>query len=263
MAEHIPGRLHWEQHGKYGPVMLFVHGNPYDHRLWLYQTAHFSTWFRCVAVDLPAYGRSPAAESGLTLGDLAQACWEVIDEITSEPVILVGNSVGVSTIVFMAGQRPQQTRALIMVGAGYLPDRAFARLGGDPYRERGIAQRQVQMGNFVSPALRGTEQAEYLMNLFLETNDRVDARGIAAIFRALEEPEPEPYYDSIAVPCLVVSGTEDRNYERAIALQQRIKNAEFREIPGGHHVANLDYPAQFDAHVLDFLKRHDLLPPLT
>jgi len=118
---------------------------------------------------------------------MAQACWEAIDEITAEPVILVGNSVGASTITFMAGQRPPQTRAMIIVGAGYLPDRSFARMGGDPYREKGIAQRQVQINRFVSPALQGMELAGYLVDMFLETNDRVDARGISEIFRALEE----------------------------------------------------------------------------
>jgi pimeloyl-ACP methyl ester carboxylesterase len=262
VAEHIPGKLHLEQHGKQGPVMFFVHGNPYDNRLWLYQTAHFSTWFRCVAVDLPAYGRSPAAQPGLRLGDMAQACWEALDEITDEPVILVGNSVGASTITFMAGQRPAQTRAMIIVGAGYLPDRSFARMGGDPYREKGIAQRQVQINRFVSSAVEGTELARYLVDMFLETNDRVDARGISEIFRALEEPEPEAIYDGIAVPCLIVAGTEDATFKAAVALQQRIKNAELQTIPGGRHVPNLDYPAQFDRHVLDFLKRHDLLPAL-
>jgi len=260
VASHIPGKLHWEQHGKHGPVMLYIHGNPYDHRLWLYQTAHFSTWFRCIAVDLPAYGRSPAAEEGLTLGDLAQACWEVVDEISTEAVILVGNSVGGSTITFMAGQRPQQTRALIFVGAAYLPDREFARMGGEPYRQKGIAHRREQMSGFVSPGVRGTELNDYLQSIFLETNDRVNAAGVARIFRALEEPEPEQVYDGLEAPTLVVSGTEERLHPAAQALAKRIKKAEFRPLEGGHHVANLDYPAKFDALVLDFLTRHDMLP---
>jgi pimeloyl-ACP methyl ester carboxylesterase len=258
MAQHIPGKLHWEQHGKHGPTMLFIHGNPYDNRLWLYQTAHFSAWFRCVAVDLPAYGRSPAPQPGLTLGDLAQACWEAVDEVTHEPVILVGNSVGGSAIVYMAGQRPRQTRALIAVGSAYLPDRGFARMGGDGYRKNGIAQRQVQMANFISPGVRDSALTAYLQQMFLQTNDRVNAEGIVRIFEALEEPEPEHVYDAIGCPTLVVAGSEDRNFENIKALQRRIKNAELAVIEGGHHVPNLDYPAEFAGHVLAFLHRHDL-----
>ena len=41
MAAHILGKLHYEQHGKHAPV---IHGNPYGHRMWVYRTAHFSTF---------------------------------------------------------------------------------------------------------------------------------------------------------------------------------------------------------------------------
>ena len=41
-----------------GPAMVLVHANPFDHDLWLYQTAHFSTWFRVIGIDIRGYGRS-------------------------------------------------------------------------------------------------------------------------------------------------------------------------------------------------------------
>lgn len=47
----------------------------------LYQLAHLSTWFRCIAVALPGYGRWPRAEPGLTVEDLATACWESVDAV--------------------------------------------------------------------------------------------------------------------------------------------------------------------------------------
>jgi len=60
MARHIPGPLYFEQLGSSGHPMLLLHSTPDDHRLWLYQTAHFSAWHRTVAVDLGGYGRSSA-----------------------------------------------------------------------------------------------------------------------------------------------------------------------------------------------------------
>ena len=47
MARHIPGPLYFQQSGATGTPMVFLHSTPDDHRFWMYQTAHFSAWFRC------------------------------------------------------------------------------------------------------------------------------------------------------------------------------------------------------------------------
>ena len=93
VAGHIEGPLHLEQAGA-GRPMVFVHANPMDKSSWLYQMAHFATWFRTIAIDLPGYGRSPRARAGVKLEDIAGACWEAVDEITTEPAVLVGLSIG-------------------------------------------------------------------------------------------------------------------------------------------------------------------------
>ena len=63
MANHIQGPLYYERMGRSGSVMAFVHPNPLDQSCWLFQLAHFSTWFRCIAIDIPGYGRSPEGRS--------------------------------------------------------------------------------------------------------------------------------------------------------------------------------------------------------
>src|ERR1700687_1906013 len=113
MADHIDGPLYYERMGRTGPIMAFVHPNPMDQSCWMFQMAHMSTWFRCLAIDIPGYGRSPKAQPGLTMQDMAQGCWEAIDnEPGSEPAILVGCSVGSALIVHMHHLRPKQTKAL-------------------------------------------------------------------------------------------------------------------------------------------------------
>jgi pimeloyl-ACP methyl ester carboxylesterase len=75
MTDHIKGPLYYERMGRTGPVMAFVHPNPMDQSCWIFQMAHMSTWFRCIAIDIPGYGRSPTADAGLTMSDLAESCW--------------------------------------------------------------------------------------------------------------------------------------------------------------------------------------------
>ena len=95
MAQHIQGPLYYETMGREGPVMAFIHPNPMDQSCWLFQMAHMSTWYRCIAIDIPGYGRSPKADEGLTTADMAEACWETIDEaFPGDGAIVVGSSVG-------------------------------------------------------------------------------------------------------------------------------------------------------------------------
>ena len=138
MADHIQGPLYYERMGRIGPVMAFVHPNPLDQSCWLFQMAHFSTWFRCIAMDIPGYGRSPKAEPGLTLRDIAVACWEAIDDAwPGEHAILVGCSVGSQIIPYMYHHHPARTAALIMSGVGYDPTKAFAGRLIEAYSKRG------------------------------------------------------------------------------------------------------------------------------
>lgn len=175
MAEHIDGPLYYETMGKSGPVMAFVHPNPMDQSCWIFQMAQMSTWYRCVAIDLPGYGRSPKARAGLTMRDIAQACWEAIDDAyPGERAILVGCSIGSSMLIWMHNHCSQRTAALIMCGTGYNPKKEFIPPRIEAYKARGIGYRRDYTFEDFSPAFRSTPMAHFFADLFA---DRSRARS--------------------------------------------------------------------------------------
>ena len=164
MAEHIDGPLYYERMGRTGPVMAFVHPNPMDQSCWIFQMAHMSTWFRCIAIDMPGYGRSPKAQPGLTMDDMAQACWEAIDEVApGEPAILVGCSVGSALVPLHASPSARSDR-----GADPLRHRLQSRARSSPSAasrttsEHGIDYRWGYTFEDLSPAFRATPLAHVL-----------------------------------------------------------------------------------------------------
>lgn len=242
--------------GRNGRPILFIHPNPMDRSCWVFQMAHLSTWYRCIALDIPGYGNSPKALPGLTLDDLAEACWQVLDDaVGDELAILVGCSVGANLIPYMYRQQPARTLAIVLTGAGYNSSREFAARRITQYTEHGIAFRRQHVLEDFSPAFRETALAQYMADLFTERNGTADVDSIIHQFRALQEPYPEGIHD-IRCPALIITGSEDASHQRAFELQKRIPSCELKVIAGAGHACFLEQPWLFDRYVLGFLAEH-------
>jgi pimeloyl-ACP methyl ester carboxylesterase len=259
-AAHIEGPLHIERLGPEGPPMVFIHPNPMDTSCWLYQMAHFSTWFRTIGIDLPGYGRSPRARPGVTMEEIADACWEAVDGVTPNvAAIVVGLSVGAWVAPHMARQRPDGVLAVVLSGVGYSPDKEFARRRIASYRAQGVEFRREHAYAVLSRSFGETPMAAYLADLFCERNDTADGPTIVEMFRALERPDPDWLWSGITVPTLVITGSEDNAHPRALVLPDLIPDCELVTIEGAGHACNLEKPWEFDAAMLRFLRRRNLL----
>lgn len=261
MANNIRGPLYYEKMGRTGPVIAFIHPNPMDQSCWIFQMAHLSTWYRCIAIDIPGYGRSPKADPGLTMTDMAEACWEAIDEGTpGKTAILVGCSVGSSLAPFMYHQRPDKTAALVLSGTGYNPTKEFAQRRIDNYTAEGTDYRWRYTFEDLSPAFRATPLAHFFANLFTERNEHADVQTIIHQFKALQQLSPDGHYESIACPTIILTGSEDGSHQRAFALQERIPNCELKVLPGAGHACQLEQPWLYDRFMIEFLTKHGLFP---
>ena len=265
MADHINGPLNYERLGKHGPPMIFVHPNPMDRDCWIYQMAHFSTWYRCMAVDLPGYGRSPTATTGLTMPDVAQACWEAVDDAFpgDEPAILVGLSVGSNVVPHMHHLRPARTAAIILSGAG-IPEaivpKPFTEKRIANYSEHGVGFRRGHALEDFSPTFRETALGQYFADLFAERNQWADAFTIVEMFRALGQADPEWLHRDVTAPTMIIKGSLDGDVSRAFALKDQIPGAELAVIEGAGHCCNMEQPWEWDRHALRFLLQHRLFP---
>jgi 3-oxoadipate enol-lactonase len=260
MASNIDAALYREVTGPVGaPLMVFVHPNPMDNAAWIYQTAHLSTWYRCVAVDLPGYGRSPRASPGVTLFDLAEACWEGADGESDGPAVLVGCSIGANVVLHMAHLHPERTAAVVVSGAGYATEKPHLQRHIDAYRRDGVEYRNDYSLQDFSPAFRTTPLAGWMAGLWAERNDAADVPTILAMFDALIQGDPS-WFAEVQTPVLILTGSEDAAHQRAFALRDVLPDAELVTLEGAGHACQLEQPWVFDRHLLDFLDRRVGLP---
>ena len=254
----IQGPLYAEIMGpEHAPPMLFVHPNPLDSACWLYQMAHFSTWYRCIAVDLPGYGRSPTAAPGLDMAEIADACWDVVDRASRQDgAVLVGCSVGSYTVQHMFHRRPEATKAVVLSGAAWRPVKQFAARRTAAYREHGIGFRSQYALEVLSPAFRESPLAGWFASLLTERNDSADLDTIIEMFEAVGRPDPDWLQSGLTAPVLILTGTEDHSHQAAYALRDRLPDAELVPIEGAGHACFFEQPWRFDAEMIRFLQAH-------
>src|SRR5256885_5486721 len=99
-------RIYYEVSGEGFPFVM-VHANPFDHNLWMYQIAHFSTYFKVIAVDIRGYGRSDKPTTPFSLKDMAGHALGGCRDEDNKKAILCGVSVGSGTAALL-GLRPPE-----------------------------------------------------------------------------------------------------------------------------------------------------------
>lgn len=253
-------RIYYEVTGD-GPAMVLIHANPFDHNLWLYQTAHFSTWFQVIAVDIRGYGRSDQVTDPYTLEDMARDVVGVCHTEGVRHAVVAGVSVGSGIAMLLGLDHAEFVDGLILVGgASQRPDGYDRRIKG--YEKEGVkAYQRGHLEDCVAPGFAATPLGNYLLNIFAERGSRLDGKAIGRVFRARGDAHMTPRLRSMAVPTLVVNGQHDMSLEDGRVTASLIPGAWHKVLPGTGHACNIEDPAAFDAAVIEFLDYHGLMPP--
>ncbi|HTT79020.1 MAG TPA: alpha/beta fold hydrolase [Stellaceae bacterium] len=239
--------LYYESHG-HGPAVLLSHGYGATCRMWDAQVAAFADRYRLILWDMRGHGQSeapadPALYShALSVGDMAA----VLDECgEAGPVIVGGLSLGgVFSLAFHLAH-PARVRALMLcdTGPGFRNPEARRQ-----WNERALRRADELEARGIGDPVGGAET---------RLGRHRSARGLALAARGmLTQPNGDliAALPRIAVPTLVVVGSEDKNFLAAADyMTAKIPGAQKFVVAGAGHAANLDQPDAFNRAVADFL----------
>lgn len=246
--------------------MVLLHCNPFDHRVWAYQIAHFSTWFKVIAPDLRGYGRTDKVIEPYSVAD---CCADVLGVMAAEKItaktVLMGCSIGSVLTLRLGHDRPELFSALIGVGAA-AP--AKDRGPNDPqvkaYRETPFpASWRRHMEKTVSAGFVATPRGRYFLDLFEAWAPNMKAEGIVKLLQARAPENLLPLLPEISLPTLIVNGEHDTAFEGGKQTASLIPGAERYVLPNTGHACMVEDPAGFDAAVIKFLAARGLMPKAT
>lgn len=99
-----------------GPVLMLVHGFPDDGGLWRHIVPELSRHYTVVCPDLPGAGSSSLPDDvPLTVERMAEALLAVGDEVSNEPFLLAGHSMGGYTALAFAERWHSRLAGLALV----------------------------------------------------------------------------------------------------------------------------------------------------
>ncbi|WP_445216703.1 alpha/beta fold hydrolase [Bradyrhizobium sp. Pa8] len=238
--------------------LIFLHGIGGAARAWRQQLARFSTQFRAIAWDMPGYGGS-APLASVSIAALADALQQFIEQLGATTPILVGHSIGGMIVQKWLAQSPKLARAIVLAQTSP----AFGKADGD-WQKSFIAARlgpldRGETMKSLAPSLVkelvGDDPDPKGMDLARECMASVPVASYRAMMLALMGFDQRSTLKDISVPTLLLSGSKDNNAPATMVAKTAtfIPSAEYVELAGVGHLANLERPDAFDEALGRFL----------
>jgi pimeloyl-ACP methyl ester carboxylesterase len=264
------GALAYAEAGDGSPA-LFVHGVGTNGYLWNGVVDGLRDAHRCIAVDLPLHGHSPAPEHDLSIGAMADHLAAFCTALELPPVHLVANDTGGGVAQVLAARDPERLRTFTLTNcetrdnvppAAFAPTVELAKTGALASTAAALLADLAVARDAVFAM--GYEDVEFLtldvVRDFLEPVGGTPERALR-FERMIAGLEPsallaaEPALRRLTVPTLVVWGTGDPFFETKWATWLR------DTIPGVTEVVELEgarlfFPHERAAELVPHLRRH-------
>jgi 3-oxoadipate enol-lactonase len=252
---------YWREGG--GAPVIWIQGLNADHTAWASQIAAFHDRYECIALDNRDVGASGRAAAPYTLADMAGDVRAVLDDAAVEDAHVIGLSMGGAIAQELALTAPEWVRSLTLVSTFARPDARLAAVL-DAWR---IIYPKLGPADFARQSWpwlfswRFFERPANLRNVQRYAEKASQPQEPEAFVRQVEASKGRDRRADLAglrVPTLVIAGAEDALVPPYLGqeLASCIAGAEFVELPGVGHSANLEGRATFNRLLGEFLARH-------
>jgi pimeloyl-ACP methyl ester carboxylesterase len=243
-----------------GPAVVFIHGFPLNHTMWIEQLDALSANNRLIAPDLRGFGQSSASDCTVTIEQFADDIAQMLDEIAArQPVCLCGLSMGGYVAFQFIRKYRERVRSLVLCDTRSVRDTPEAAEGRRQLADKVISEGTAAIAQSMLPRLLHPQTAQRQPLVAEAVREMIlsgDPRGIAAASRGMaERPDATPLLSTISVRTLVLVGEQDAISppEEMRKLADGIPHAQFLVVPEAGHMAPVENPAFVNDALTRFL----------
>lgn len=236
-------------------TLLFIHGLGSYLSVWEKNIPDLHKTYRCIAIDLPGYGKSAKKGLNISLGYYGDVVADFLQRLEIASAVVVGHSMGGQIAMMLAADKPELVEKLILLAPAGLE--TFSEKEKQWFSQvvtvESVKQSSetVIRANFAANFHQMPDDAEFLINERLMIREAADfehycANVVQSVQAMLSEPVL-PILDSIKQPTLILFGSEDKlipnrflhpaltTSEVAAIGKDRIANSQVHMVPEAGH----------------------------
>jgi pimeloyl-ACP methyl ester carboxylesterase len=253
-----------------GAPIVWIHGLGASWQAWLENLPFFARTHRCIAMDLPGFGRSEPMQGAVSIERYGRVVDELVRGLGIERAAVVGNSMGGFIATEVALRFPTKVDRLVLVSAAVLWQeyrRARPLVAVAQATDAVVGRAMLESGPAVErrPRLRAAALAfsgfhlPHLLPRELQREIVRTARRTNGFLPALQALAAYPLRDELAnvrSPTLIVWGAHDTlvGAEHADELERLMPNARKVVFQRTGHVVMLERPERFNRVTAEFLE---------
>lgn len=244
-----------------GPVVLFLHGYPFDKSMWSEQLpATAAAGFRAIAPDLRGLGETKSSSEVATMDDMARDAGALLDQLGVEKAVICGLSMGGYVAFEFMHLFPTRVRGLVLAGTRAPADNEQEKAGREQQVQTMLRAGMVPISIATLPKLLAQRTLSEKPDVVKRVRARItqsDPKGAAAAQRGMAaRRDYSADLPNIDVPTLIIVGREDsiRPVADAEFMHRGIRNSQLEIIDDAAHMTNLEQPEMFNHAVIDFAR---------
>lgn len=255
-------------------TLVFIHGLSSNLEAWKKNILELKEDYRCVAVDLPGYGKSSRNLSSYSLSDYAYFLTCFIEKKKLENVVLVGHSMGGQIAIHAVLSSPELFEKLILIApAGietFTPQEAATlKSSYTPAMVVNSTQDQI-LANYKLNFHTFPRDAEFMVE------DRINMKGAADfpdfakmvvnnVYAMLDEPVFDRL-EELSIPVMIIYGKNDllipnmffhpnQTIESLVKdVEGKISDLQVNIINEAGHFVNFEKPEEVNTEITKFLE---------
>jgi 3-oxoadipate enol-lactonase len=236
-----------------GQPIIFIHGLFLDHTAFQAQIEAFRNRARIIAIDVHGHGGSSVLDKPMSLDEMAEDYFDLVNQLSISAAIWVGLSLGGMTSLRIAINHPEAVRGLLLLNtnAGSGAGKKVPSVDGlnAPLTLRFLWHTRFLKTQVLKAGLFGQTTfatKPELQKIWVEKMRQISSISMKnAIEAVLGADSILDRISSIAVPTIVAGGSEDTALPTSASqdIQRKISNSTFVKIPACGHSSSIEQPA--------------------